>query len=133
MLGILGFLDVFAVRAVGSDPCFLLLASRHTGSVSAPCFKMPEKKDVVSSSVARQSGKNASEEVYAENPVDKMNVRQFCERFCILNDVSVQLMDEEAISTEKSADNAIFFSKEQFNAGLWFPLPSLFKEFLHFT
>ena len=33
----------------------------------------------------------------------------------------------------KLKKNAIIFTKEQFNAGLWFPLPALFKEFLHFT
>ena len=71
--------------------------------------------------------------VYAEKSVDKLNVRQFCERFCIPNGVSVQLMDGKAVSTEKSADNSIFFTKEQFNARLRFPLPSLFREFLHFT
>ncbi|RVW69265.1 hypothetical protein CK203_061372 [Vitis vinifera] len=43
------------------------------------------------------------------------------------------LVDGEAMSTEKAANNAVYFSNEQFNAGLRFPLPSLFKEFLHFT
>ena len=99
----------------------------------APLLKMPVKKDVASSSAAGQSGKDASGVVYAEKSVDKLNVRQFCERFCIPNGVSVQLVDGEAVSTEKSADNANYFIKEQFNAGLRFPLPSLFKEFLHFT
>ena len=33
----------------------------------------------------------------------------------------------------KLKKNAIIFTNEQFNAGLWFPLPALFKEFLHFT
>ncbi|RVW85981.1 hypothetical protein CK203_041526 [Vitis vinifera] len=37
------------------------------------------------------------------------------------------------LSTEKSTDNAIYFTKEQFKAGLRLPLPSLFKEFLHVT
>ncbi|RVX22176.1 hypothetical protein CK203_000998 [Vitis vinifera] len=46
---------------------------------------------------------------------------------------SYGLVDGEAVSTEKFADNAIYFTKEQFNAGLRFPLPSLFKEFLHVT
>ena len=40
---------------------------------------------------------------------------------------------ERPCRLKKNEDNAIFFTKEQFNAGLWFPLPSLFKEFLHFT
>ena len=98
-----------------------------------PLLKMPAKKDVASSSAARQSYKDASRVVYAEKSVDKLNVRQFCERFYIPNGVFVQLVDGEAVSTEKSVDNAIYFTKEQFNAGLRFPLPSLFKEFLHFT
>ncbi|RVW15556.1 hypothetical protein CK203_077732 [Vitis vinifera] len=42
-------------------------------------------------------------------------------------------MDGEVMTTEKSEDNAIFFTKEQFNVGLRSPLPSLFKEFLHVT
>ncbi|RVW41146.1 hypothetical protein CK203_069842 [Vitis vinifera] len=65
--------------------------------------------------------------------VDKLSVKEFCERFCIPNDVSVELTDEEAISTENNEDHAIFFSNEQFNAELRFPLPSMFKEFLHFS
>ena len=37
------------------------------------------------------------------------------------------------MSTKKAGYNAIYFTKEQFNAGLRFPLPSLFKQFLHYT
>ena len=37
------------------------------------------------------------------------------------------------MSTEKTGHNAIYFTKEQFNAGLRFPFLSLFKQFLHFT
>ena len=76
---------------------------------------------------------SSSGNAHAEKSVDKLNVREFRERFCIPNGVSVELTDGEAVSIEKNEDNAIFFTKEQFNAGLWFPLPSLFKEFLHFT
>ena len=75
MLVMLGFLGVFVVRVVGSGPCFLLLASCHAGSISAPLLKMPVKKDVVLSSTAGQSGKDASGVVYAERSVDKLNVR----------------------------------------------------------
>ena len=48
----LGFLGVFSIRVVWSGLCFLLLASCHAGSVSAPLLKMLEKKNVVLSSVA---------------------------------------------------------------------------------
>ena len=37
------------------------------------------------------------------------------------------------MSTIKSGDNSICFSKEQFNAGLRLPLPSIFKQFLYYT
>ena len=37
------------------------------------------------------------------------------------------------MTIEKAANKAIYFSKEQFNVGLRFPLLSLFKEFLHYT
>ncbi|RVW32836.1 hypothetical protein CK203_107193 [Vitis vinifera] len=103
------------------------------GSVSAPVSRMFANKEATSSSSSEQSGKVASGDVHTEKSVDKLNGREFRERFCIPNGVSVQLVDGEAVSIEKSEDNAIFFTKEQFNVGFWFPLPSLFKEFLHFT
>ena len=87
--------------------------------------KMSANKETTSSS--------SSGDAHAEKSLDKLNVREFCERFCISNGVLVELMDGEVTTIEKSEDNAIFFTKEQFNAGLRFPLPSLFKEFLHFT
>ena len=76
---------------------------------------------------------SASEQSYSGKPTDKLNEREFHERFCFPNDISVQLVDEDAMTTEKAANNAIYFSNEQFNAGLHFPLLSLFKEFLHYT
>ena len=117
----------------GGVLCFLLLVSFHAGSALAPVSRMSAKKEATSSSSSRQSGKVAFEDVYAEKSVDKLNMREFRERFCIPNGVSVELMDGEVVSTEKSTNNVIYFTKEQFNAGLRFPLPSLFKEFLHFT
>ncbi|RVW14403.1 hypothetical protein CK203_090491 [Vitis vinifera] len=83
---------------------------------------MSAKKDAASSSAAGQSDKDASGEVHAEKSVDKLNMREFYESFCIPNGVSVQLVDREAVSIEKSADNAIYFTKKQFNAGA--PVPS---------
>lgn len=37
------------------------------------------------------------------------------------------------MSIEKAENNVMYFTKEQFNAGLRFPLPSNFKQFLHYT
>ena len=92
--------------------------------------------------VLRSEKMSANQEVTSAVPcgtaptkksVDKLSVKEFREWFCIPNGVLVELAEGEAVSTENAEDNAICFSKEQFNAGLRFPLPSLFKEFLHFT
>lgn len=66
-------------------------------------------------------------------PVELLNEREFREHFLIPNRVSVQLLEGNAVSTEKFRDNAICFSKGQFSAGLRLPLPYLFKQFLHYT
>ena len=94
---------------------------------------MPMKKYVASSNAVGPIGKSASEQSYSGKPTNKRNEREFRERFCFPNGISIQLVDGDAMNTKKAAHNAIYFSKEQFNAGLHFPLPSLFKEFLHYT
>ncbi|RVW76096.1 hypothetical protein CK203_049157 [Vitis vinifera] len=70
-----------------------------------------------------------------EKPIDKLSVKEFRDRFCIPNGVIVEFLNEgeDVVSTEKAEGRAITFSKEHFNAGLRFPLPALFKEFLHFS
>ena len=70
-----------------------------------------------------------------EKATDKLDVKEFRDRFCIPNGVIVELLNDEEVlvPTEKAEENTIIFSKEQFNAGLRFPLSALFKEFLHFT
>ena len=69
-----------------------------------------------------------------EKAIDKLDVNEFRERFLIPNGVSIDLVNEEAaMPTEKGEENVMLFTKEQFNAGLRFPLPALFKEFLHFS
>ena len=112
---------------------FWLSALRHVGFVSAPSSTMAAKKDVASSSAARLSRKGGSRQPCSGKPTNKLNKREFCKRFYFPNDISVQLVDGNPMSTEKAAHNAIYFTKEQFNARLCFPLLSLFKEFLHYT
>ena len=65
---------------------------------------------------------------------DKLSVKEFRDQFCIPNGVIVEFLNgEDVVSTEKAEQDTVIFSKEQFNAGLRFLLPALFKEFLHFT
>ncbi|RVX12513.1 hypothetical protein CK203_011817 [Vitis vinifera] len=69
-----------------------------------------------------------------EKSTDKLSVKEFRDRFCIPNGRNCGIFDgEDVVSTEKAEQDTIIFSNEQFNAGLRFPLPALFKEFLHFT
>ena len=70
-----------------------------------------------------------------EKATDKLDVKEYRDRFCIPNGVIVELLNDEEVLvlTQKAEKDTIIFSKEQFNAGFRFPLPALFKEFLHFT
>ncbi|RVW51651.1 hypothetical protein CK203_066707 [Vitis vinifera] len=66
--------------------------------------------------------------------IDKLDAEEFRERFCIPDNVAIELLNGRVlVSSEKAEEKIIIFSKEQFNAGLRFLLPALFKEFLHFT
>ncbi|RVW83027.1 hypothetical protein CK203_042509 [Vitis vinifera] len=69
-----------------------------------------------------------------EKSTDKLSVKEFRDRFCIPNGVIVDFLHvEDVVPTEKAEQGVVVFSKEQFNAGLRFPLPALLMEFLHFT
>lgn len=99
---------------------------------------MPAKKDTASSSAIGQGRKGGQTVMIfghsnSGKPTELLNEREFRERFFIPNGDSVQLVEGDLMSTEKAAHNAIFFSKEQFNARLRFPLLFLFKQFLHYT
>ncbi|RVX18925.1 hypothetical protein CK203_006881 [Vitis vinifera] len=85
---------------------------------------MAAKKTVSSSRASEVSGK----------AIDKLDAKEFRERFCIPNSVAIELLNGRVlVPSEKAEEKTMIFSKEQFNAGLRFPLPALFKEFLHFT
>ena len=87
-------------------------------------YEMAPKKTVSSAGVSEAG----------EKAIDKLDVNEFRERFLIPNGVSIDLVNEvAAMPTEKGEENVILFTKEQFNTGLRFPLPALFKEFLHFS
>ena len=68
-----------------------------------------------------------------EKLIKLLTTQEFRERFYVLGGIVILLMDGGPVSTEEESFNAIIFSKEEFNVGLRFPLPSFFKQFLHFT
>ena len=51
----------------------------------------------------------------------------------IPDDIDVILSDGSAQNTVGGEDNEVFFTREQLATGLHFPVPSLVKQFLHFT
>ena len=57
-------------------------------------------------------------------------LRSYCE---IPEDIDLKLMDEPDESTLGGEHNAVFFTQEQLAARLRFPVPTLVKQFLHFT
>ena len=68
-----------------------------------------------------------------EKSIELLTKHEFKERFHISYGVAIHLMGVGPIPNEKELFNTTVFSKEQFNVGLRFSLPSLFKEFLRFT
>ena len=55
-------------------------------------------------------------------------VRSFCQ---IPDIISLETSDGPAVSAIGEADSAVYFTREQFEAGLHFPVSSLVKQFLH--
>ena len=57
-------------------------------------------------------------------------LRSFCR---VPDDISIELSDGPTRSVVGQVDNVVFFTREQFAAGLHFPVSSLVKQFLHIT
>ena len=51
----------------------------------------------------------------------------------IPTEISLETLDDEATTTVGEADNVVYFTREHFSARLHLPIPSLVKQFLHFT
>ena len=48
-------------------------------------------------------------------------------------EINLETSDGATTTTVGEADNVVYFTPEQFAAGLCLPIPSLVKQFLHFT
>ena len=57
-------------------------------------------------------------------------LRTYCE---IPDNIDLKLMEKLDESTMGGEHNAVFFTREQLTVGLRFPVPTLVKQFLHFT
>lgn len=90
---------------------------------------MSPKKDITASGVAGQGGSGGRADPspicpLPTKPTKLLSEREFRECFNLLNGVSVQLVDGGTATSEKAGNNTMYFSKEQFNAGLCLPLSS---------
>ncbi|RVW82921.1 hypothetical protein CK203_038374 [Vitis vinifera] len=72
------------------------------------------------------------EEMFLERPVSLLSKQEFRDRFHIPDNIPILLIDDEALSSVDLPNNMMYFTKEQFVAGLRLPIPSLFKQFFHF-
>ena len=57
-------------------------------------------------------------------------LRAYCK---IPDDINIVLSEGPAENTLGEEHNAVYFTREKLAAGLRFPVPSLVKQFLHFT
>ena len=57
-------------------------------------------------------------------------LRAYCD---VLDNINLKLMEELDESTLGGDHNAVFFTREHLAAGLRFPVPTIVKQFLHFT
>lgn len=64
---------------------------------------------------------------HSKKPIELLSKREFRKRFRVPNGISIRLMDGSPMPTEKESFNVVTFSKDKFNVGLRFPLPSFFK------
>lgn len=69
----------------------------------------------------------------SERLISVLSKYKFQAHFHILDSISIHLIDDETLSSAKQPNNTMYFTEEQFVAGLYLPFPSFFMQFLHFT
>ena len=62
-----------------------------------------------------------------DNPIGEPSEQKSHAHCYIPNSISIQLSNGEASSTDGLPHNMVYFTKEQFTAGLHLPIPSLLK------
>ena len=87
----------------------------------------------VSSSQARRWRATPQETPTASSLVAAMSIEELRLYSQAPTEISLEMSDGSTTSTIGKADNAIYFTQEQIVAGFCIPIPSLVKQFLHFT
>ena len=116
-------------RVIGSENCIDSCRFPH----GPYPYDLMDKGEVTSTS-RRGGWKNARARHFRpDRQVRDLFKQEFQARFRIPNTILIQLTDGKALSSINLLNNMIYFIKEQFTIGLCFHLPSLLKQFLHFT
>ena len=67
------------------------------------------------------------------NIISSLSMEEFRAYCQIPDEIDIVLLKGPAENTIGEEYNAVFFTREQLAVGLLFPVPSLVKQFLHFT
>ena len=87
------------------------------------------QEETSTNQVVRRKGSNRESPTTSNlvSSISMEELRSFCR---VPNSISLELSDGLALSTVGQADNAVYFTREQFVAGLRFSVSSLVKQFL---
>ena len=91
-----------------------------------------DQEETSTSQVGRRKGPTGSCPT-ASSLVDSMSMEELRSFYRVPDDISLELSDGMAFSTIGQANNAVYFTREQFADRLRFPISSLVKQFLHVT
>ena len=93
---------------------------------------MRGQKDTSTNQVGRKRG-SSWESPTTSSLVASLFVEELRSFYRVPDNIRLEFSDGSAFSTVREADNAVYFTWEQFITGLCFPISSLVKQFLHVT
>ena len=76
----------------------------------------------------RPRAKPSASNIIASMTMEEL--KMYCE---VPDNINLRLIERADESTLGGEHNGVFFTREHLAAGLWFPMPTIIKQFLHFT
>ena len=95
--------------------------------------RMTRGHEETSTSQARRKRGTSRETPTVNSLIAPMSIEKLRLFNHVLANIKLEVTDGPAAPTIAGADNVVYFTLEQFTTGLRFPIPSLVKQFLHFT
>ena len=110
-----------------------LKLTRYSFPIFSFACRMERGHEEASTSQDRSMRGNPRETPTASSLVAAMSTKELRLYIKIHVKISFKTLDGAATSTFGEVDNVVYFTREQFAAGLRLPVPSPVKQFLHFT